>query len=234
MTIPGAAWRGHFTARLSGLSLMGLVAAVALAAPAAAVAASPSPLTASGSVSGSLKAGNTVQVRLVVTHSGGWQDISEVEVDLTISGKPLDQLVIDPTHDSVVLLGEAGPNALGEHATLTGTFFLVDAASIELIAKGERLTLTLPLRFRADPPPGARLVYQSRGFDLSTTRPAPLTPPVKADTGLSWGTLGLAIAGALFAGSFLGGLFGSRRRPPPRPSIYRTVQRRLEEERAAR
>ena len=151
-----------------------------------------------------------------------------------VVGADQGKLVIDPTHDSVVLLGEAGPNALGEHATLTGTFFLVDAASIELIAKGERLTLTLPLRLRADPPPGARLVYQSRGFDLSTTRPAPLTPPVKADTGLSWGTLGLAIAGALFAGSFLGGLFGSRRRPPPRPSIYRTVQRRREEERAAR
>ncbi len=222
MTIPGAAWRGHLAARLLGLGLLGLVAA------------SPSPLTASGSVSGSLKAGNTVQVRLVVTHSGGWQEISEVEVDLAISGKPLDQLVIDPTHDSVVLVGEAGPNALGEHATLTGTFFRVDAASIELIAKGERLTLTMPLRLRADPPPGARLVYQARGFDLSTTRPAPLTPPVKADTGLSWGTLGVAIAGALFAGIFLGGLLGSRRRPPPRPSIYRTVQRRLEEERASR
>ncbi|HEX9313323.1 MAG TPA: hypothetical protein VGA30_10955 [Actinomycetota bacterium] len=210
------------------------MAAVALGTPAAAASASPSPLTASGSLSGSLKAGNTVQVRLAVTHSGGWQEISEVEVDLTISGKPLDQLVIDPTHDSVVLVGEAGPNALGEHATLTGTFFRVDAASIELIAKGERLTLTMPLGLRADPPAGARLVYQSRGFDLSTTRAAPLTPPVKADTGLSWGTLGVAIAGALFAGSFLGGLLGSRRRPPARPSIYRTVQRRLDEERAAR
>ena len=35
-------------------------------------------------------------------------------------------------------------------------------------------------------------------------------------------------------GTFLGGLLGSRRRPPQRPSIYRTVQRRLDEERASR
>ena len=47
-----------------------------------------------------------------------------------------------------------------------------------------------------------------------------------------WGTVGLAVVVALFAGSFLGNLFASRRRPPPRPSIYAAVQRRMEEERA--
>ena len=69
MPIPGAPSTGHLAGRLPGLCLLGLVAAVALAVPAAA-AAGPSPLTASGSVSGSLKSGHTVQLRLAVSHAG--------------------------------------------------------------------------------------------------------------------------------------------------------------------
>src|SRR5437660_831480 len=57
-----------------------------------------------------------------------------------------------------------------------------------------------------------------------------LTPPVKSAVGFSWGTLGLAIAVALFAGAFVGNLFTSRRRPAPRPSLYGAVQRRMAEE----
>lgn len=195
----------------------------------AAVAASP--LSASGSVSGELHKGMTVQVHLVVAHAGGWQKISEVEVDLDLRGKPLEQLILDPTHVSVVLVGEGGPNAFGEQARFAGAFFELNPASIAVSAKGDRLTLAIPIRLRADPPPGARLSLTARGFDLASVGPRPLTSPVREQTGFSWGTLAAAIAGALFLGSFLGGAFASRRRPPPRPSIYGVVQRRIEEER---
>ena len=55
-----------------------------------------------------------------------------------------------------------------------------------------------------------------------------------AEFGFSWGTLGLAAAAALFLGGVIGGTFGARRRPPQKPSVYVTVRRRLDEERAAR
>src|SRR2546428_326280 len=48
--------------------------------------------------------------------------------------------------------------------------------------------------------------------------------------GFSWGTLATAVVAALFVGSLVGGLFGSKRRPAPRISVYSAVQRRIEEE----
>jgi hypothetical protein len=206
----------------------------ALAPGSSAAAASASPLSASGSVTGTLQAGRSVQVRLTVRHTGGWQQVSEVEIDLDLRGRPLEQLVIDPTHDAVVLAGEAGPAALGEHLTFTGVYFVLNPAAITLTARGQRISLSIPIRIRTDPPPAARLTLQARGFDVTQTRPIGLTAPVHSSGGFSWGTLAAAIAGALFAGGFLGGLFASRRRPPARPSIYAAVQRRLEQERSTR
>jgi hypothetical protein len=52
--------------------------------------------------------------------------------------------------------------------------------------------------------------------------------------GLTWETVIALIAAALLVGGIIGNLFASkRRRPPIRPSVYDTVQRRLEKERAA-
>ncbi|HKI29169.1 MAG TPA: hypothetical protein VKB32_07080, partial [Actinomycetota bacterium] len=52
--------------------------------------------------------------------------------------------------------------------------------------------------------------------------------------GITWDTVIALIAAALFVGGFIGNLFASkRRRPPVRPSVYDTVQHRLERERAA-
>jgi hypothetical protein len=42
------------------------------------------------------------------------------------------------------------------------------------------------------------------------------------------------VAAALFIGGFIGNLVASKRRVPTRPSVYATVQRRLEMERASR
>jgi hypothetical protein len=191
-----------------------------------------SPLTATGQATGSLEAGHTVQLQLNVTHEGGWQQVSEVEVDLSLRGKPLEQLVIDPTHYSVVLEGEAGPAAFGDHAAFKGQYFELDPASIGISAKGQKLGLSIPLTVTVRPPPEARLTLIARGFDLSTTGPKALTPPVGTPRSFSWGLLAAAVLGALFAGSFLGSLVASRRRPAPRLSVYSTVQRRIEEERS--
>lgn len=191
-------------------------------------------LTANGTVTGDLRSGQAVQIRLVVRHSAGWQRVEEVEIDLELRGVPLERVVIDPTNVSVLIEGKAGPSALGEPELLNGTFLSLNAGSVGLSAKGQRLTLTVPMQVRGDPPGGARLAYQARGFDLTATPRRALTPPVESHQGFSWGTLAVAAAAALFAGSFLGSTFASRRRPPPRPSVYAAVERRLEGERSKR
>jgi hypothetical protein len=220
--------------RLGTLARVGstLLLCVVGVVPLAAVARSASPLSAAGTVTGELRQGALLSIRLVVRHTGGWQEISEIQVGLELRGKTLEQLVVDPTHYSATIPAVAGPAVLGQHAELKGTFFRVDPGQIGLSAKGPTLTLGVPITVAADPPPGARLTYLARGFDLSQVGPRFLTPPVATDRGFSWGTLALAIVGALFVGSFMGNLFASRRRPAPRPSIYAAVQRRVEEERA--
>jgi len=215
-------------ARIGSTLLLGLVGVV----PLAAVARSAAPLSAAGTVSGELRQGSPLSIRLVVRHTGGWQEVAEVQVALELRGKSLEQLVIDPTHYSATIPAVAGPAVLGQHAELNGAFFRVDPGQIGLSAKGPTLRLSVPITLAADPPPNARLTYQARGFDLSQVGPRFLTPPVATDSGFSWGALALAVVGALFVGSFLGNLFASRRRPAPRPSVYAAVQRRMEEERA--
>ena len=215
-------------------ALLVLAAVAVLGGLGAGRASAAPPLTASGSVAGNLARGQTVQVRLEVRHADGWQKISEIELSLALRGKPLEQLVIDPTNDSVVLQGEAGPTALGEPSPFVGSYFRLDPATIAFSAKGQRLTLTVPITLGAAPPAGAKLLLQVRGFDLSKAGPIALTPPVQDASGFSWGTLALAASAALFLGGFVGGTFASRRRPPPKPSVYGTIRRRLDEERAAR
>jgi hypothetical protein len=55
----------------------------------------------------------------------------------------------------------------------------------------------------------------------------------KAGGALSWGTVAVTVGVALLAGAFVGNLFASKRRPPPRLSVYSTIQRRIAEERPA-
>jgi len=52
--------------------------------------------------------------------------------------------------------------------------------------------------------------------------------------GITWATVLALIAAALFIGGFIGNLVASKRRVPARPSVYATVQHRLEMERASR
>src|SRR5438045_1735013 len=80
-----------------GARLVLLVIAGALWWPVQAFAVA-SAISATGTVSGELQQGQVLSVRLSVQHSGGWQEVSEIEVDLELRGKALEQLVIDPTH----------------------------------------------------------------------------------------------------------------------------------------
>jgi hypothetical protein len=212
--------------------LLGLLLAIYGVVAALPAAAQGDPLTATGTVVGTLKAGQTLQVRLVARHLGGWQQIEDFQVDLVLRGITLESMLFDPTRVSVTIQGQAGPEAFGAPTVLRGNFFSINAGSIGITAKGRQATITFPLRILATPPTGARLFFSLHGFDGSVRPPRPLSPAVESDNGFSWGTLAVAAIAALFIGGFFGSTFASRRRPPPRPSVYATVQRRLDQERS--
>jgi hypothetical protein len=203
-----------------------------LAAAAPALAAPVPRAQHHGSVTGTLAAGKVVTVRVSVAHPTGWQKIQRVVIALRIRGRRLDQFVFHTSDLSIVVEGDGSPVVVGQAGHLQGTYFSIDTSRVGLRAVGKRLTLSVPIRLEADPPPGGRLFYSFVGFGIAPSGFTPLTPPVEAGSGFSWGTLGVAVAVALFAGGFVGNLFASnRRRAQPGPSVYGMVQSRLQQER---
>jgi hypothetical protein len=198
-----------------------------------ALAAPSSKVKPTGSVTGELGQGNTVTVRVAIVHPNGWQNVKRVVVAMRLRGRPLDQIVFESQDLSLSIVGDGGPVVLGQAGELHGPFFVVDTSRVALQASKNRLGLIVPIRLAHAPPAGGRLFYTYSALGAPAPGFLALTPPVKENGGFSWGTLGLAIAVALFAGGFVGNLFSSRRRPA-RPSIYGTVQRRIEQERATR
>jgi len=225
---------------LGGLRLLtvGSVCAIVLAAGAsvAASAPSPSPLRASGTATGDLTTGSNLDVRLRLTHSGGWQNIKQVDVALMVRQRFLDQLVFHVPDLSLAMTDSPSPSvSLGHPGMLIGSYLEVSSAAVRLRAGGDGLAMIIPFRVLHQPPPGARMFMSIDANGTPATGQLPLTPPVKErDTGFSWGILGLAIGAALLVGAFAGNLFSSRRNSRRPPSIYATVQRRLEEDRSKR
>jgi hypothetical protein len=215
---------------LGGVALLGLVL-VLVGAPSRAIAATPT-LSGAGTVEGNLTAGQLLTVRLHVAHARGWQHIQHVDVQLQLQGSTLDGIEFLPAQSSLSILGGTAPASLGQAGQLTGPYFQVNPAKVSLSAKGSTLRLVLPIKLRIDPPTGARLTFTATAVPIASLGPKALTPPVKSNSGFSWGTLGLAIAVALFAGGFFGSVFSGRRRPAPRISVYSAVQKRLTEEKA--
>jgi hypothetical protein len=218
---------GRVTGRMGWL----LLAVILASAPVPALAAAGAKVQVSGSVTGELKAGNVLTVDLKLNHSGGWQNFRQVDVALRLRGRPLDQLVFDSSDLSIFILGDGPAASLTTPEKLHGPFFFVNTKGVAITTKQDQLGLSFPIRLLIDPPPGARLFYTYSANGVPTVGFKPLTPPVQAKSGFSWGTLGVAILVALFAGGVVGNLFSSRR-TPQRPSVYASVQRRLEEERA--
>jgi hypothetical protein len=216
----------HRVAALIGLVIgLGSFAPIAVAAPA---------VQHSGQVTGDLSPGKVVTVHISISHPQGWQSVQSVEVALRLRGRTLDEIEFTASELSLSIAGDGGPVVLGQPGTLHGSFFRVDNSKVALQASGKRLGLTMPITLTAAPPPGGRLFYTYSALGVPAPGFLPITPPVKAKAGFSWGTLGLAVAVALFAGGFVGNMVASNRRRQQGPSVYAAVARRLEEERARR
>src|SRR5436190_68651 len=85
-------------------------------------------------------------------------------------------------------------------------------ATVTVTAQGNNYRLTFPLELVAQPPTGARLYLNVDDVSGVSAPEVALTSPVKPqDQGIPWGTIGLAVAAALFIGAFVGNMFSTRR-----------------------
>ena len=213
---------------------LALGAAAVPLALAAVGARAASRVTADGTAAGRLAPGAAIRVRVQTRDSEGWQRLDAVEVALRLRGQPLDRVVVEPSTFSITIVNSGAPASIGEEGVLRGPYFRVDNSKVTVSAKEDEFDLTFPLRLSADPPPGAALFLTARDSSGITSGDVALTPPVTTeDKGFPWGTIGLAVAAALFIGAFVGNTFSSRR-SRARPNVYATVARRLEEERSKR
>jgi hypothetical protein len=206
---------------------------VVIPATAAWSQAAPGPKL-TGSVQGSLTHSSRVVFRLTATEASGWQNLHELRVSLLLHGVTLDELVFDQENTTVGSTGGL-PVLVGTPDIVSGAFFRMTGLDVALATGGNRLALTMRAVLLQDVPPGAAFRL-SVVDDLGNAARIAKAVHLQADTGsgFSFGVLLAAVIGALFAGSFIGNVFASRRRPAPRPSIYSAVQRRIDEERSSR
>jgi hypothetical protein len=214
--------------------LLAAVLGVTLAAIAASPALGQTPSTGprlSGGVSGELLKGSRVTFTLHATEPGGWQKLHTLQVTMLLHELILSQMTYFQDFDAITIRGGQLVH-LGTDQALDGSFFRVSGLDVDTLTTGDRLDLTIRVQVREDVPQGAQFrltATDDTGASVSIIKTAVL-PKADQGSGFSWGTLAAAVLAALFAGAFLGGVLGSRRRAPT-VSVYTAIRRRLDEER---
>jgi hypothetical protein len=216
------------------LLLLALVGVVLTAASAWAQTTSPSPASGpsvNGEVSGALAAGSTLTIRVDGTMPGGWEALHLLEATITSGNRELDRLRFD-IEDNKLTVGDQDL-IVGTGATATSEYLRVSGTQVIVTTGGANISFEVDARVVKAIPEDARFVLAvvddvGESAEVSRALAAP------EGGGITWGTVAALIAAALFAGGFVGNLFASKRRPPPRASVYDAVQRRVESDRAGK
>jgi len=220
--------------RAFGAHLLAALAAVILAAvPASAQSVSPSPKSGpsvEGQVTGALAAGSTLTIAIDGTMPGGWKGLHLVEASVRSGGEEIEHLRYE-IEDNKLTIGDQGI-AVGTGNVATGTYLRASGTDVVVTFGGGNASFGVDTDVVKAIPEDARFVLSvTDDFGASDEVSRGLAEP--EGQGITWETVLALIAAALFVGGFIGNLFASRLRSPVRPSIYATVQRRLEEERTS-
>ncbi|HKN79992.1 MAG TPA: hypothetical protein VJZ98_01520 [Actinomycetota bacterium] len=214
--------------------LVAALAAVTLAAvPASAQSVSPSPQSGpsvEGQVTGALVAGSTLTIAIDASMPGGWEGLHLVEASVRSGGEELEHLRFE-IEDGKLTIGDQGIK-VGTGNVATGTYLRASGADVVVTTGGGNLSFEVNADVIEAIPEDARFVL-SVTDDFGTLDEVSRGLAEPEGQGITWQTVLALIAAALFVGGFIGNLFASRLRPPARPSIYATVQRRLEQERTS-
>ena len=210
------------------------MAVLVSAGPAAAQSASPSSSRGpgvAGQVTGALVTGSRLTIRVDATMPGGWQALHLVEMAVVSGERELERLRFD-IEDNKLTLGEQDI-VVGTGAVASGEYLRVSGAEVVVTTGGANLSFEVDADVVEAIPEGSRFEL-SVVDDLGASDEISRSIAEPESGGITWETVIALIAAALFVGGLIGNLFASkRRRPPMRPSVYDTVQRRLEKERAA-
>ncbi len=214
---------------LAGIWASVLVLLAAGPAVAADVGATPAAPSISGRVSGATTAGGRLTLEADALQAGGWQGLDTIEVELLVNGKVADRLSFDITNN--ILTVNTQDLVVGTGAKASGTYLQMSGAGVVVTTGGAHLMLRLNATIvRAIPTTARFRMTALDDFGASASVLRSVAKP-KSSGGFSWGEVATFVAVALFAGGFIGNVFASHRRAPVRPSVYSSIQRRIDEER---
>jgi hypothetical protein len=205
----------------------GLLAGVLVALWASSAAAVPPPRL-TGSITGSAKRDSPITFRLTATVPGGFQNVATLQIALLLHSAILDEIDYDQTRNAISTPASLAV-PVGSRFSATGLFLKVSGRDVALSTSGNRLSLTVDARMVEDAPPGSQFSMAAID-DLNQvtriSRSVRLPPPPKP--GFSWGTLGTAVAAALFLGGFGGNLLASRKAAAkPKVDVYVALAKQL-------
>ena len=200
--------------------------------PASAQSVAPSPTrgpSVNGEVTGALAAGSTLTIRIDGTMPGGWEALHLLEATITSGNLKLDRLRFD-IEDNKLTVGDQDL-IVGTGATATSEYLRVNGADVIVTTGGANISFEVDAKVVKTIPGDARFVLGV--VDLGGSAQVTRSLAAPEGGGITWATVLALIAAALFIGGFIGNLVASKRRVPARPSVYATVQHRLEMERAS-
>ena len=184
-----------------------------------------------GSASGELGQGARLVLRIDAAEVGGWLGLNRLDISLLMGGQAVETITYD-VEDQELAIGEQDVFA-GTGGLVAGSYLRVSGAQVVVTTGGANLSFAATATVLRSIPSDARFRFAATddaGLTSAVTRPLQAG---KGDGGVSWGTVIATVCVALLGGAFLGNLFASKRRPPPRLSVYSSIQRRIEDERRA-
>jgi hypothetical protein len=183
-----------------------------------------------GSATGELAQGARLVLRIDAAEVGGWVGLHRLDLSLLVEGQAVETISYDVERQKLGI-GEQEVFA-GTGGLVAGSYLRVSGAEVVVTAGGANLSVAATAAVLRSIPSDARFRFAATddaGLTSSVTRPL----QAGKGGGVSWGAVIATVCVALLGGAFLGNLFASSRRPPPRLSVYSSIQRRMDEERRA-
>ncbi|HEX5950608.1 MAG TPA: hypothetical protein VFZ96_06365 [Actinomycetota bacterium] len=221
MMRPVVARHRPFVMLLAGALLVGTGASAAAQSPSAA----PGPRI-DGEVSGASAPGGALDVRADVTMPGGWQGLHLVEVSLLDARREIERLTYDVESTRLQIGEDDVLTGTGDEGT--GTYVTVRGPDVIVTTGGPYLSIQIRADVVRALPTGTRFRLSATDDSGATAQVSRALTTADGEGGFGWDVVLAAIVGALLVGAFAGNLVASRRRPPPKLSIYGVVQRRLD------
>jgi hypothetical protein len=184
-----------------------------------------------GSASGELGQGARLVLRIDAAEVGGWLGLNRLDISLLMGGQAVETITYD-VEDQELAIGEQDV-FVGTGGLVAGSYLRVSGAQVVVTTGGANLSFAATATVLRSIPSDARFRFAATddaGLTSAVTRPLQAG---KGDGGVSWGTVIATVCVALLGGAFLGNLFASSRRPPPRLSVYSSIQQRIDDERRA-